>query len=185
MDGTLPALCDLRDKGVVTAVGIGTNDWRVMERCLHDADFDCFLLAVQYNLLRHDCLESFLPLCESRGVAVIVGVPFASGLLARGSDGTGTYEYRSTDAQTLGRVKAMEAICERHGTSLLAAALRFPLGHPSVPAVVPGPRNAEHMADYIAAMAESIPAALWDDFRQQGLIQPDAPVPVSVTPRQS
>ena len=108
-----------------------------------------------------------------------MGAPFASGLLARGSDSTGTYEYRSADAQTLGRVKAIEAICTRHGTSLLAAALRFPLGHPSVPAVVPGPRNAEHMTDYIAAMADPIPGALWHELRQHGLIRPDAPVPAS------
>ena len=176
MDGTYAALCDLRDQGVVSAVGIGTNDWRVMEACAREADFDCFLLAVQYNLLRHDCLESFMPLCTSRGIPVIVGAPFASGLLARGSGSAGTYEYRPADAQTLSRVKAMEAVCESHGTSLLAAALRFPLGHPCVPAVVPGPRNAGHMAAYVAAMAESIPAALWGELRQRGLIRPDAPV---------
>lgn len=179
MEGTYPALCDLRDQGVVSAVGIGTNDWRVMERCLREADFDCFLLAVQYNLLRHDCLESFLPLCESRDVAVIVGAPFASGLLARGSAGGGTYEYRPADAQTLGRVRAIEAVCARHGTSLLAAALRFPLGHPSVPSVLPGPRNPDHMAACTAAMAEPIPTALWHELKESGLIQPDAPVPAS------
>ena len=150
-----------------------------MERCLREADFDCFLLAVQYNLLRHDCLESFLPLCESRDVAVIVGAPFASGLLARGSGRGGTFEYRPADAQTLGRVRAIEAVCARHGSSLLAAALQFPMGHPSVPAVVPGPRNADHMAASVAGMAESIPAALWDDLKQQDLIQRDAPVPAS------
>ena len=177
MDGTYAALCDLRDQGVVTAVGIGTNDWRVMEACSREADFDCFLLAVQYNLLRHDCLESFLPLCESRGIPVIVGAPFASGLLARGSDSGATYEYRTADSRTLGRVQAMEAVCARHGTSLLAAALRFPLAHPSVPAVLPGPRNADHMAAYVDAMGESIPEALWRELKQRGLIQRDAPVP--------
>ena len=177
MDGAYAALCDLRGQGVVSAVGIGAIDWRVMEACAREADFDCFLLAVQYSLLRHDCLESFLPLCQSRGIPVIVGAPFGSGLLARGSGGPGTYEYRPANAETLGRVKAIEAVCAGHGTSLLAAALRFPLGHPAVAAVLPGPRNAAHVEACVAAMAERIPPALWSDLEQRGLIRPDAPVP--------
>ena len=177
MDGAHAALGELRRQGVVAATGIGATDWRMMEACAREADFDCFLLAMQYSLLRHDCLDSFLPLCHSRGIPVIVGAPFASGLLARGSAGSGTYEYRTADEEMRRRVEAMEAVCASHGTSLLAAALRFPLGHPSVPAVLPGPRNAAHMETCVRAMAERIPPALWRDLEQQGLIRPDAPVP--------
>ena len=94
MDGAYPALCALRSQGVVNAVGIGANDWRVMEACAREADFDCFLLAIQYTLLRQECLESFLPLCQSRRIPVIVGAPFGSGLLARGSGrGPGNCDY--------------------------------------------------------------------------------------------
>ena len=177
MDGAYAALGELRRQGVVTATGIGATDWRMMEACAREADFDCFLLAMQYSLLRHDCLDSFLPLCHSRGIPVIVGAPFGSGLLARGSAGSGTYEYRTADEEMRGRVEAMEAVCASHGTSLLAAALRFPLGHPSVPAVLPGPRNAAHMEACVRALAERVPRALWRDLEQQGLIRPDAPVP--------
>ena len=177
MEGAYPALRKLRREGVVTAIGIGATDWRVMEACAREADFDCFLLAMQYSLLRHDCLESFLPLCESRGIPVIVGAPFGSGLLARGSGGAGTYGYRRVDAETLARLEGMEAVCARHGTSLLAAALRFPLAHPAVPSVLPGPRSAAHVHACVEAMAEPIPAALWDELGERGLIRPDAPVP--------
>ena len=177
MDGAFAALGELRRQGVVTATGIGATDWRVMEACAREADFDCFLLAMQYSLLRHDCLESFLPLCHSRGIPVIVGAPFASGLLARGSAGSGTYEYRAADEETRGRVEAMEATCASHGTSLLAAAVRFPLAHPSVAAVLPGPRNAAHMETCVRAMVEPIPGALWDELKERGLIRADAPVP--------
>ena len=176
MDGACAALGELRRQGVVTATGIGATDWRMMEACAREADFDCFLLAMQYSLLHHDCLESFLPLCHSRGIPVIVGAPFGSGLLARGSAGSGTWEYRTADEEMRGRVEAMEAVCASHGTSLLAAALRFPLGHPSVPAVLPGPRNAAHMETCVRAMAERVPRALWRDLKERGLIRADAPV---------
>ena len=177
MDGAYPALCALRSQGVVNAVGIGANDWRVMEACAREADFDCFLLAIQYTLLRQECLESFLPLCQSRGIPVIAGAPFGSGLLARGSRGGGTCDYRPADAATLARVKAIEETCASHGTSLLAAALHFPLGHPAVTAVLPGPRHAAHVEACAAAMGERVPRAFWLDLRDRGLIRPDAPVP--------
>ena len=177
MKGAYPALCALRDEGVVGAVGVGVNDWRVLEACAREADFDCFIMATQYSLLRQDCLDSFLPLCESRGIPVIVGAPFGSGILARGSKTSATYDYLPADQGIVARVKAMEAVCATHGVGLLAAALQFPLAHPMVPAVVPGPRNAAHVAAYVAAMKQPIPPAFWRQLKERALIRADAPVP--------
>ncbi len=81
MDGAWRALSSLKDQGLVKAIGVGVNEWEVCEAALQSHDFDCFLLAGRYTLLEQTSLDSFLPLCEERGAAVVVGGGFNSGIL--------------------------------------------------------------------------------------------------------
>ena len=177
MAGAYPALCDLRDQGVVRAVGVGVNDAKVLDICAQEANFDCFLMAAQYSLLRQDCLHPLLARCESKNIAVVVCAPFASGILAKGSGAGASYNYRPADDEVVTRVRSIEAVCATQGVSLIAAALRFPLAHPTVTCVVPGPRNAGHVRAYVDAMAERIPGAFWVELQERKLLAPDAPVP--------
>ena len=175
--GGYRALTELRDAGEVAAIGAGVNEWQVCERLLGLGDFDGFLLAGRYTLLEQEALDSFLPLCEKRDVGIILGGPYNSGILATGTVPGAKYNYADAPEDILDRVRNIEAVCAAHDTPLIAAALQFVLGHPSVKTVIPGAVSASEVQSNIALFERDIPAALWSDLRSQGLIRADAPLP--------
>jgi D-threo-aldose 1-dehydrogenase len=75
------------------------------------------------------------------------------------------------------RVADIELVCRRYGVPLAACALQFPLGHPSVSAMVPGAVSPEEVQRNVALMSTKIPADLWSELKQEGLLRSDAPVP--------
>jgi len=179
MRGGYRALCDLRDQGAITAFGAGVNRWQPCEWLAERGDFDLFLLAGRYTLLEQEPLDSFLPLCQARGIGVIIGGPYNSGILATGPTPGAFYDYDPAPPEILARVGRIQAICERHGVRLVDAAFQFPLGHPSVVSVIPGGQTTDQMDSNVAAASAHIPAALWTDLKAGGLLRADAPVPGS------
>jgi D-threo-aldose 1-dehydrogenase len=179
LDGGYRAMRDLRDAGVVGAIGLGVNETAVCEEALGHADFDVILLAGRYTLLEQDALDSFLPLCVARAVSVVIGGPFNSGILVEGvrPDRTAHYNYAPAPPEVIDRVRRLEAVCAVHATPLPAAALQFPLAHPAVASVIPGMASPAQVAQAQAWLATPVPAALWDDLRAQGLLRTDAPAP--------
>ncbi len=175
--GGYRALEELRNAGEIAAIGAGVNEWQVCEKLLRLADFDCFLLAGRYTLLEQDALETFLPLCEERDVGIILGGPFNSGILATGPVPGAKYNYADAPPEILGKVKRIDEICKAHGTRLIAAALQFVLGHPSVKSVIPGASNAAEVRSNMSSLAQPVPYELWLDLRETGLIRKDAPIP--------
>lgn len=170
------ALIKLRDEKVVKAIGAGINEWQVAETLTRAGDFDIFLLAGRYTLLEQEALTSFLPLCEERGIGIVLGGPYNSGILASGPVKGAMYDYDKAPAAILSRVAAIEAVCKRHKVKLPEAALRFPMLHPCVVSVIPGAASPQEVARNVKTMARRIPAALWADLKKQGLLHPDAPV---------
>lgn len=177
MTGAYRALDRLRGEGVVGAIGLGVNEWEVCQRSAEAADLDCFLLAGRYSLLEQEALETFLPLCARRGLGVIVGGPFNSGILATGAVPGAWYDYKPAPPPILERTRRLERVCASHGVPLAAAALRFPLFHPAVASVIPGARSAAEVEQNLALLAHPIPASLWRDLKAEGLLRPDAPTP--------
>ncbi len=168
----------MRDSGAITAIGVGVNDWQVCAACLEWADFDCFLLAGRYTLLEHEALQMFLPAYAQRGVGVIVGAPYNSGILARGAVEGATYFDGPPPPTVSDKVNRMERTCAAHGVSLAAAALRFPLGHPTVASVLPGVRSATDVRRTVELFDETIPDDLWLQLKSEGLIHAEAPTPL-------
>ena len=177
MEGAHKALCDLRDAGTIRAFGVGVNDWSILLRFAADGDFDCFMLAGRYTLLDHSSLATFMPECERRGISVLMAAPFNSGILATGAREGATFFYVEADAEIKERTRRIEAVCARHGVSLGAAALQFPLAHPAVAAVLPGPRSAAQVAASVRWVAEAIPGEFWQELKGEELIDATAPTP--------
>jgi len=182
-DGGYRAMRELKDSGAVCAIGLGVNEQAICQEALAYGDFDLFLLAGRYTLLEQAPLESFLPLCARRGVKVIVGGPFNSGILVEGvaSGRPLHYDYQPAPAGIIERVRKLEAVCAAHATPLAAAALQFPLGHPQVASVIPGLASPDQVLQISAWMQRVIPPALWDDLRSEGLLHPEAPTPLAST----
>jgi D-threo-aldose 1-dehydrogenase len=175
MAGGYRALLRLREEKAIGAIGVGVNEWQACERFAEAGDFDCFLLAGRYTLLEQAALDSFLPLCVRRNIAVIIGGPFNTGILATGAIAGATYNYLPATEAVRERVRRIESVCREHGVALASAALQFPLHHPAVASVIPGARSAVEVKNNVAAFETSIPTALWDVLKSEGLLRADAP----------
>ncbi len=178
MDSGYKALEKLRSEKLVTAIGVGCNEWQVCEAALRERDFDCFLLAGRYTLLEQDALDTFLPLCEERGVANALGGGYNSGILALGADAPGAhYNYAPAPEAIKERVRKIEAVCKEYGVSMKAAALQFVLAHPAIPTNIPGTRTREHLDENLALIGSPIPVEFWAGMKKAGLIRENAPTP--------
>ena len=177
MDGAYKALLTLREQKLIKAIGCGLNEWEACEDFAKAGDFDCFLLAGRYTLLHQESLASFLPLCEQRGIGIILGGLYNSGILASGAVRDAWLHYEPAPSEALDKVAAIEAVCTRHGVSLKAAALQFPLHHPCVATVIPGMRSLSEITDNLAMLHAPIPADLWRELKDASLIDPAAPTP--------
>jgi D-threo-aldose 1-dehydrogenase len=173
-----PALAELRAEGAVSAVGAGMNQSAMLAALVRHTDVDVLMLAGRYTLLEQDSLDDLLPLCEERGVRVVAAGVFNSGLLARPHPAADArYDYGDAPPEIVRRARAIAAICARHGTTLPAAAIAFPLAHPAVVSVCVGARSAEQIARNAFLYRESIAADLWLELKAEGLLREDAPVP--------
>jgi D-threo-aldose 1-dehydrogenase len=177
MEGGYKALQKLRAEGVIGALGMGVNEWEVCMEAMGHGDFDVFLLAGRYTLLEQEALTAFLPECQKRGTTIIIGGPFNSGILAMGAKPGATYNYEPAPKEIMDKVARIEQVCADHKVALPAAALQFPLTHPSICSVIPGSRSVEELQRNLELFRTPIPAALWRDLKSAGLMRPDAPTP--------
>jgi D-threo-aldose 1-dehydrogenase len=174
--GAYRAVSQLRDEGAVAAIGVGMNQAEMLVRLAEQADFDYFLVASRYTLLDQTALATLLPLCEARGIAVIVGGVYNSGILAD-PDRTPWFDYAAATAGWLAKARRIRDVCDRHEVPLKAAALQFPLGHPAVASVLVGPRSVAELEESVRLFEYDIPAKLWDELRAEGLLPEAAPLP--------
>ena len=174
MGGGYRALLSLRDQGVIRAFGAGVNEAKPCQWMLDRGDFDLFLLAGRYTLLEQDSLP-FMDAAQRRGVGVVIGGPYNSGVLATGPRPGAFYNYDPAPQWVLDRAARLQAATAAHGVRLVDAAFRFPLLHPAVVSVIPGGQGVTEMASNLAAAAATFPPALWDDLKTRGLIRQDAP----------
>jgi D-threo-aldose 1-dehydrogenase len=173
MDGAARALTRLREEGVIRAWGLGVNRTEPCLQALDRADPDVFLLAGRYSLIDHAALDALFPACAARGVHVVVGGPFNSGLLAGGR----TFDYAlAAPAEVMARDR-VAAVCGRHGVDIRAAALQFCAAHPVVAAVIPGAKGAARVRQNAALMRALIPADFWQALQAEGLLPEAAPTP--------
>jgi len=172
----LPALAELRDQGVVGAIGAGMNQAEMLTRFVRELDLDLVLMAGRYSLLDQRALGELLPVCAERGVAVVIGGVFNSGLLADPRPGA-TFDYAPAPPELVERAGRLQAVCARHGVPLRAAALAFPFGHPAVASVLVGARTAAEVQDAVAMVDRPVPAELWTELVAEGLLPDHVPTP--------
>ncbi|HZP20378.1 MAG TPA: aldo/keto reductase [Bauldia sp.] len=173
MEGAYKALDKLRASGEVKAIGLGVNEAKPIADALAYGQWDAFLLAGRYTLLEQDPLDTLLPAVQKHGASIIVGGPFNSGVLV----GRETWNYTKAPEQVMKRVRAIADVCDSHGVPLPAAALKFPLAHPAVASIIPGPRSTDELNQIFGWWETPVPGGLWSDLKNAGLIPAHAPVP--------
>lgn len=171
------ALEELKKSGDIQAFGMGINVNAALEGIATEVPLDFCLVAMPYTLLDQQSLHRGMQTCLDRGVSVIIGAPFASGILVTGSGAGAKYAYGAASPEMQAKVQGIEAVCRAHGVRLPVAALQFVLAHPAVASVIPGAARASEVEDNVASLGVSIPAGFWSDLKSEGLIDKDAPVP--------
>lgn len=172
IDEAYPVLHDLRAQGVIRAIGVGMNQSAVPTRFVHETEIDFVLLAGRYTLLDQSALSDLVPAARRAHVALVIGGVFNSGILADADPASRppTFDYRPAPAAVLERVDSLRRVCAAHDVDLARAALAFPFREPAVASVLLGARSAAELDANLEADADAIPAALWDDLAEQGLI---------------
>lgn len=163
-----PVLHELREQGVVKAIGTGMNQSRIPTRFVRETDVDAVLLAGRYTLLDQSGAADLLPACLERGTSIVIGGVYNSGLLADPRPGA-TFNYVPAPPELIARAQELERICARHDVPLKAAAIQFPLAHPAVATVLTGARDVAELTENLAMMEYDIPDALWDDLAEVGV----------------
>ncbi len=176
--GAFKALDRLRSDGSIGAVGVGMNQTKMLVRFAREAEVDCFLVGGRYTLLDQDALGELFPECQRRGISIIAGGVYNSGILADPRPGA-KFDYGRAPKPLIERAQRLREVCARHDVPLMAAAIQFPLAHPVVAAVLTGVRTVGELDQNLAMFGTQIPDALWGDLQSEGLLAPDAPLPSS------
>ncbi len=171
------ALEELKRDGRIRAIGAGINRAPAIPRLLDLVDLDFFIVAMPYTLLDQGVLDDEFPRCQARDVGIVIGSPFASGILVTGPVPGARYAYGEANEQILAHTRRIQAVCERHGVPLPCAALHFALAHPSVAAIIPGGFQPEHVRQNLGFYASKIPVDLWAELKAEDLLRADAPTP--------
>ncbi len=167
----IATLIELRDQGVVRAIGAGMNQSAMLARFVRECDVDLVMLAGRFTLLDQGALDDLLPIALERGVGVVAAGVYNSGLLGRAAvPDDAHYEYQAAPAELLARARAIAELCGAHGVTLPDAAVQFPLRHPAVVSAVLGARNGEQMQGGLDRDSAPIPDALWSDLEAAGFI---------------
>lgn len=179
LDEALPALAQLQAEGLVRHIGLGVNDHTVVAQLLQHADLDALLLAGRYTLLDTAALPDLMPQLQRRGVALALGGVFNSGLLAARIDTARplTFNYAPAPRAWIDKALRLQAVCDRHGVPIEAAALQFALHHPATSLVLLGARSAQEWRHAREAARAVIPAAFWAELRHERLLPETAPTP--------
>jgi D-threo-aldose 1-dehydrogenase len=180
VEGGFKAMDELRSQKLVSAIGLGVNEYEVCEQAMDHMYFDCFLLAGRYTLLEQKALKTFLPRCVKENTSIILGGPYNSGILATGVRKEGVtphYNYEPASPEIVARVAKMQDLCDQFNISLPAAALQFPLAHPAVVSTIPGLSAAHRVISTVEQMQEKIPKEFWTAMHDAQLLDADAPVP--------
>jgi len=175
--GAIPALMDLREQGITSAIGAGVNNIDVLEDCLDAFDLDTLLVAGRYTLLDHDTARDLMAKCLDRHVAVVAGGVFNSGVLATGPVSGAKFNYSAADPAVLERAQRLLETCQAFDVPLAAAAIQFAGAHPAVASVCLGARTLEQQQANFDYAVWPIPSELWDSLRSGGLISEWAPTP--------
>ena len=181
--GAFPALSKMREEGIIRAWGVGVNTPYAILQVIEDADPDVCLCARQYSLIDHDnAIGEVFPAVRERNVSLVMGSSLNAGFIA----GSPRYNYGASNYKipiaAIEKRDRLRAVAARHGVDLRTAALQFSAAADVAVALVVGAGNDRQIREDWNSMQTKVPEAFWRDLQAEGLIHPDAAIPVVSNP---
>jgi D-threo-aldose 1-dehydrogenase len=171
IEGAVPALAELRDQGIIGGFGAGMNQSAMLTRFVLESDMDAVMVAGRLTLLEQSALADLLPAARERGTAVVAAGVFNSGLLSRPRPADDAkFDYLPVPPEMLARAHAIADVCERHGSTLPAVAMAYPMQFPEVVSVVLGMRTRDQVEQNAALLAAGVPEQLWEELAELDLV---------------
>jgi D-threo-aldose 1-dehydrogenase len=177
MEGAYPALEELRSQGAIKGIGVGMDDVNMFYRFAKEADFDCFLLWGRCSLLDQSAIFELLPLCKQKGISIVMGAPFESGILASDLKSEARFRYAQASSEVIEKARRIDAVCHQFDVPLKAAALQFVFSSPNVATVIPGTKSFEKMEENRRMLEYSIPSEFWHGLKDEFLLPESIPLP--------
>ena len=171
----LPTMMQLKNEGIVKAIGCGMNEWEMPSRFIDDFNIDVVLLAGRFTLLDHSSFEIFLPKCIENKVKVIIGGPYNSGILADDNlNKNSLFNYENVPQNILKKAMKLNKISKKYNIPLKAASLQYVMNHPAVISTIPGSQSIYELENNIEICNIKIPEEFWKDLIQNSLIPKNA-----------
>ncbi len=167
------ALKQLKKEGKVESIGIGSKDWRVIERISKDVDLDWVMVANSLTIHSHPKeLFSFIETLNKKGIEVINSAVFNGGFLI-GSD---YYNYQLVDQESEAGKALYEwrekfySLCKTYNISPAEACFNYGFNIPGVVAVALNTTKPEKIKQNVAMATRLIPKAFWENMTAEGLL---------------
>jgi D-threo-aldose 1-dehydrogenase len=158
------ALIELKDAGLVSAIGLGVNENKICLDVMDIGLWDVFLLAGRYTLLEQTALAELFPMCAKQGTSIICGGPFNSGILV----GRETWNYSKAPEKVIEKARQLNKLAQEHSIPLGAAAIQFPLANSIISSVIPGPRTKRELLQILDWYHTKIPNEFWSAVKKVG-----------------
>ncbi len=159
----IEALRELRDEGVVGAIGVGMNQAEMPAAFIRQCDIDIVMIAGRYTLLDRTAERELLPLALEHDVAVVAAGVYNSGLLSSAVvPEDARFNYAQAPQALIDGARDMADLCREYGVTLPDAAVQFALRHPAVRSVVLGARTVDHIVSGVDRVEAEIPGELWE-----------------------
>ncbi len=172
-----PTLVELKQQGVIRAIGAGLNETNFLEDYVEHFPLDCAILAGKYSLLEQAPAHKVFPAAHKKGIAILAAGVFNSGILATGAVPGARYQYSNAPEPILRLTRMIEAVCAKHGVPLRAAAMQFAAANPAVKTLVIGMVKPDEVDANLAELQTPIPTAFWAELKERGLIDEGVPTP--------
>lgn len=172
--GALEALVRLKEEGVIEHLGVAGGPIDMSVAYVETGAFEVAITHNRYTLVNR-AAEPLLRATAARGLALVNAAPYGSGMLAKGPDAYPRYAYQQAPDALVDKVRALAAICERHGVPLAAAALQFSTRDPRVHSTIVGMTHPERIAQTVELANTPVPDALWPELEAVADPQRDDP----------
>lgn len=167
--GTLPALEQMRDEGLLRFIGVGVRSHDFHRLCIESGRFDVCLTFCDYNLLDQSAAQGVLAPAAARDVGVFNGAAVMLGLLGGGDPRLVTSSL-ATEERVRRATELWRWAAER-GLSLAALNLQFCLRERRIASTLVGVANPDELRTDLRALQEPIGDEAWAELADRFGVQ--------------